>query len=68
MITKTINNEDLGIANGTIQYPNAYSFTFNPNYIFLELGTDVSSARITVSITGASYSIICSLYKGSGRC
>lgn len=68
MITETINNSSLGISNGTIQYPNAYCFTFNPNYIFLELGTDISSVIVIVTDGDSTYSVTCSLFNGSGRC
>lgn len=68
MITKTINNSILGIVNGTIQFPNDYCFTFNPNYVFLELGTDITSVVVEVSDGNSIYQVECSLYKGSGRC
>lgn len=68
MITKTINNSILGIVNGTIQFPNDYCFTFNPNYVFLELGTDITSVVVEVSDGNSTYHVECSLYKGSGRC
>lgn len=68
MITKTINNSDIGITNGTIQFPNAYCFVFNPNYIFFELGTEMSSVSVEITDGLSTYSVSCSLFKGSGRC
>lgn len=68
MITKTINNSEIGITNGTIQFPNAYCFVFNPNYIFLELGTEMSSVSVEITDGLSTYSVSCSLFKGSGRC
>lgn len=68
MITKTINNSSLGIANGTIQFPNAYCFAFNPNYIFFELGENITSVKVIVTGNNSAYSVVCSLYKGGGRC
>lgn len=68
MITKTINNSDIGITNGTIQFPNAYCFVFNPNYVFFELGTETSSVSVEITDGLSTYSVSCSLFKGSGRC
>jgi hypothetical protein len=68
MITKTINNSEIGITNGTIQFPNAYCFVFNPNYIFLELGTEMSSVSVEITDDLSTYSVSCILFKGSGRC
>lgn len=68
MITKTINNSEIGITNGTIQFPNAYCFVFNPNYIFLELGTEMSSVSVEITDGLSTYSVSCILFKGSGRC
>lgn len=67
MITTTINNATLGIKYGTISFPNAYCFTFNPNYIFLELGS-LSLVKVEVTDGSSSYSVECALYRGSGRC
>lgn len=68
MITKTINNSDIGITNGTIQFPNAYCFVFNPNYVFFELGTETSYVSVEITDGLSTYSVSCSLFKGSGRC
>lgn len=69
MITKTINNKTLGIEYGTIQFPNEYCFAFNPNYIFLELGTgNTMSVKIEVTDGTISNSVTCAVYRGSGRC
>lgn len=68
MITKTINNSEIGITNGTIQFPDAYCFVFNPNYIFLELGTEMSSVSVEITDGLSTYSVSCILFKGSGRC
>lgn len=68
MITKTINNESLGIENGTIQFPNGYCFVYNPNYIFIELGASVSYVLVEITDGSASYQITCNLFKGGGRC
>ena len=58
----------LGIVNGTIQFPNDYCFVCNPNYVFLELGTDMTSVIVELTDGFSTYSVECSLYKGSGRC
>lgn len=68
MITKTIDNESLGIANGTIQFPNGYCFVFNPNYIFIELGTNIPYIQVEIADDTGSHSIACNLFKGGGRC
>lgn len=68
MIIKTINNESLGIVNGTIQFPNGYCFVFNPNYIFVELGTNIPYVQVEIIDGTTSYSIACNLFKGGGRC
>nr|DAG54746.1 MAG TPA: hypothetical protein [Caudoviricetes sp.] len=68
MITKTINNKTLGIMNGTIQFPNEYCFSFNPNYIFFELGDKIPSVLVEVTDGTTSNAVSCALYRGSGRC
>ena len=68
MITKTIDNESLGIANGTIQFPSGYCFVFNPNYTFIELGTNIPYVQVEIADDTGFYSIACNLFKGGGRC
>ena len=67
MITKTINNTDYGITNGTITFPSAYCFVYNPNYVFLELGS-LTSVIVDVTDGELTYSVACSLYNGGGKC
>lgn len=67
MITKTINNSDYGITNGTIMFPNAYCFVYNPNYVFLELGS-LTSVIVEVTDGELTFSVTCSLYNGGGKC
>ena len=67
MITKVVNNSDYGITNGTVMFPNAYCFVYNPNYIFFELG-GLTSVIVEVTDGTLTYSVTCSLYKGSGKC
>lgn len=68
MIVKTVNSTSQGITNGTVKYPNAYSFVYNPNYVEMDLGTSITSATVSVSDGSSTYSVECSLYKGFSKC
>lgn len=75
MRTQTINNSTLGITNGTIGFPDNYSYVFNPNYIEFDANSTSFSETISVSVKGKdittgealSYTANVSTYKGKTR-
>lgn len=56
------------ISSGSITFPNEYVFAFNPNYIDFNLDSSVNSVNVSVMGNGKELNIVCSLYKGKGKC
>lgn len=75
MRTQTINNSDIGITNGTVSFPNEYSFVFNPNYVIIDANSSSFTGNFSVNVEGVdivtsdtlSYMIDISAYKGQAK-
>ena len=55
-------------SSGSITFPNEYVFAFNPNYIDFNLDSSVTSVNVSVKGNGKEFNIVCSLYRGKGKC
>ena len=55
-------------SSGSITFPNDYVFAFNPNYIDFNLDSSVTSVNVSVKGNGKKFNIVCSLYRGKGKC
>ena len=75
MRSQTVNNTDLGISGGTVSFPEAYSFVFNPNYVEFDAGNTSFNQPLSVQVVGAdvttgdaiTHTIEVSTYLGKAR-